>query len=241
MPSLQRLALLAALCAPSVAAANAPSLAASFSQPSWRYAAATHALLQVEDEPAPPVIVTPTESRPVVDVVPVAPVAPARSAALADVSFERSRYDRARRLHITSNIISGVSAALIIPAAGVLLAGTLGGSDTLLVTGVGLAAASSIGFIGGSIGSNIGAINATSAVRRAQGDAVPFTAGVVGLSSIGAGILLAPFGGTLIGPIVGLICGAVQFGQARTGGGSIGFTVDRVVPTRDGLAIIGRF
>jgi len=229
--------------------ASAPSLAHAFAHPP---APALSWLVDGEEEAKgePALSPTPGPQGPdpdyALDALPettTAVVAPVLDDS-ANLEGARLAYVRARRTYTTGMVTSLAGTVLFVPALYVTALGAFGqANDVATVGAIGMVVTAGAAF-GGLVAANVGALNATSAAQYAYGAPIQRTASVAGLITFGVAVASTPF--TLwVGPVVGVgggLLGAIlQMRQANDALHQVGLASYSVVPTANGLAVVGRF
>lgn len=219
-----RMMVMAALLATAPVASAGMDLSQAYSSGSWRAANSASVAVLTVSEPT------------MADT--------AQTAVDNDAAFmeqQRARYQSGRRMHRAGNWMVPIGGGVMVVSAFTFLVAAFAGDGGLAALTAFTAVGGFVTFYAGGILSSVGALRATGAVNQALGIDIPRTAGFAGLGvSAGSGLLM-PFGVGVAGPIVGVICGAIQMRYANTALENAGLGSLRVSPTLNGLALSARF
>lgn len=159
-------------------------------------------------------------------------------------SLDADRIQRRHRLGKAGVTVMIIGASATVVGVGVAVVGGAGGNLGLATLGLGLAVGGGIAFTVGEVMMFTGGIGAASLLGEST------TVGWVGVGLIAGGYVLNVVGpridpslsgiGGALG-IAGLVCGAVQLGQAGRAGRDAGVISWHVAPMDNGLRIGGTF
>ena len=154
----------------------------------------------------------------------------------------RLQFERGSRTHRTG-VILAIGGAIVVPTSGIVLLGAaFGGNEPVAAIAAVTFIGSSIAYITGGVMASMGAITATRAVNEVLGLQLPMGVAWGGVVLSTVGLIAIPLGGIgLAGPLLGAVCGAIQMSTANRALYRAGLASIQVMPTTNGLQLVGRF